>query len=79
MSFSPELTALCQSQLNLLGQFASSAQGVIYLAEVGREEDERNWYPIASYPNFSATQAMNRRFLLTADRQNSFEENPVRP
>ncbi len=79
MSFSPELTALCQSQLNLLGQFASSAQGVIYLAEVGREEDERNWYPIASYPNFSATQAMNRRFLLTADRPHFVEENLVRP
>lgn len=79
MPFSPELTALCQSQLKLLGQFASSAQGVIYLAEAGREEDERNWYPIASYPNFSATQTVNQRFLLMSDRQNPFEENPIRP
>ena len=77
MPFSPELTALCQTQLNLLGQFGSSAQGVIYLAEAG--QDERNWCPIAAYPHFPATEVISPQFLLPPEMTGLLEENRFRP
>lgn len=50
MSFSPELVALCQTQLNLFGQLFSAAQGVVYLAT----DNDRQWVPVASYPQRSS-------------------------
>ena len=64
MSFSPELTALCQTQLNILMQFDGSAQGIVYLSETGED-----LFPVAVYPSVPAVNLLNHQFLLASGRE----------
>jgi len=64
MSFSPELTALCQTQLNTLMQFDGSAQGIVYLSETGED-----LFPVAVYPSVPAVNLLNRQFLLASGQE----------
>ncbi|MFZ9738256.1 MAG: sensor histidine kinase [Prochlorotrichaceae cyanobacterium] len=71
MPFSPELTALCQAQLNVLMQFDGSAQGIVYLSETGED-----LCPVAVYPSIPAVNLLNHQFVLAAEQEQEREDVP---